>query len=372
MNKQTLSLGSIMGIPIRLDYSWFLVFAFVTWSLASGYYPVELGPSSPLLYWVLGAVTAILLFGSVLLHELGHSVVALHYKIAVRKITLFLFGGLAEIGSEPPSPSAEFFIAIAGPLVSFGLAVLFGAALFVPAANPLVVLFKYLAIINGSLVLFNLVPGFPLDGGRVFRAVVWGLTGSLDRATVIAAQVGRVIGFLFMAGGIWQTFGGDLSGLWLLMVGWFLQSTASSQLEQQKITRLFAGHRVAEAMDHSYVLIPADMPLQYLVDQHLLAHWQRAFVTRQDGSVEGLLSWREIQAIPPARWQTTTAEQAMHPLAGLHAVALDAELRTAAEEMAQDGVASLPVVANGQVLGTISREDVLWFLRRARRSPAGI
>ncbi len=371
MNNANLSLGRILGIPIRLDYSWFLIFAFLTWSLASSYYPVELGPASPVVYWVLGAVTAVLLFGSVLLHELGHSVVAQHYHITVRKITLFLFGGLAEISSEPPSPSAEFFIAIAGPLVSIGLAVLFGTAQFI-APSPFFVLAKYLAIINGSLALFNLVPGFPLDGGRVFRALVWGVTGSLDRATGIAAQVGRVIGFLFIASGIWQSFGGDLSGLWLVMVGWYLQSVASGQLEQQKMWSLFAGHRVSEAMNRSYVLVPDGMPLQYLVDQHMIAHWQRAFVTGQDGTVDGLLSWREIQAIPQARWQTTTAAQAMRPLARLHAVDMDAELRTAAEEMAQDGVPSLPVVANGHVLGTISREDVLWFLRRAQRAPAGI
>ncbi len=369
MNKQTISLGSILGIPIRLDYSWFLVFALVTWSLASSYYPAELGPASTMLYWAMGAVTAVLLFGSVLLHELGHSAVAQRYHISVRKITLFLFGGVAEIASEPPTPLSEFLIAIAGPLVSFGLATSFGILGFI-SPSPLFVVAKYLALINGSLALFNLVPGFPLDGGRIFRALVWGLTGNLNRATRIAATLGRLIAFLFIGVGIWQFVGGDFGGLWFVFIGWYLQSAAASQLEQQKLASLFAQHRVSEVMNRSYVLIPAQMPLQYMADHNLLAYWQRAFITQTDDTIIGLLSWREIRAVPRERWQTTTAAQAMVSLAQLHAVGLDTELRTAVEQMSREGTPSLPVVGNGQILGTISREDVMWFLRRAQGSTA--
>ena len=173
MNRSTISLGRILGIPIGLDYSWFLIFGLLTWSLATSYYPAEFANWSTIQYWIVGALTVILMFASVLLHELGHSAVALHYKIPVRNITLFIFGGVAQIGSEPPNAAAEFWIAIAGPATSFALALFFWLLHFLVASfTPVLALVGYLAIINGSLGLFNLIPGFPLDGGRVFRAIL--------------------------------------------------------------------------------------------------------------------------------------------------------------------------------------------------------
>jgi Zn-dependent protease/CBS domain-containing protein len=371
MSKRNISLGNILGIPILLNYSWFLVFGLVTWNLAVSYYPDELSNASWTVYWVMGAVTALMLFGSVLLHELGHSVIALGYKIPVRRITLFLFGGVAEIGMEPPSASAEFFIAIAGPLVSFGLALSFIILQFAFAPlEILAILARYLALINGSLALFNLIPGFPLDGGRIFRSIVWGLSSNLSVATKIAANVGRVISFLFVAFGIWQTFTGDVGGLWFVLIGWYLQSAAVNQLEQQRLSDLFAGRHVSEAMNRSYVLIPAEMPIQHLVDQNLLEEWQRAFVVQRDDKIIGLLSWGEIHGIPRARWNSTTAAQAMISLGRLHSVQLDTELKSAVEEMSSDRVSSLPVVSNGRILGTISREDAMWFLRRVQTMKA--
>src|SRR5512135_3379381 len=192
MNRSAISLGQVLGIPIGLDYSWFLIFALLTWSLATSYFPAEFKGWPVTQYWIVGAVTVILMFGSVVLHELGHSVVAMRYKIPVRSITLFIFGGVAQIGAEPPSAIAEFWIALAGPATSFALALLFGLLQpLVGVLTPLLALAKYLAYINGSLALFNLIPGFPLDGGRVFRAVVWGATRSLHTATRVAANLGR-------------------------------------------------------------------------------------------------------------------------------------------------------------------------------------
>lgn len=200
MNRSSIALGRIGGIPIGLDYSWFLIFALLTWTLAVAQFPVEYPGWPPAQYWIVGAAAAILLFVSVLLHELGHSVVAIRYKIPVRSITLFIFGGVAQIGAEPPSAAAEFWIAIAGPVVSFALAIFFGRLQPVlHSVAPLLALATYLAYINGALAVFNLIPGFPLDGGRVLRAVLWGTTHNLRRATLIAANVGRVIAFLFMA-----------------------------------------------------------------------------------------------------------------------------------------------------------------------------
>ena len=195
MNRHaTIPLGHIFGIPIDLDYSWFLIFALLTWTLAVGYYPDEYPGWPTAQYWLLGAVTAIMLFVSVVLHELGHSVVAMGYQVPVRRITLFIFGGIARIGAEPPSASAEFWIAIAGPAVSLALAILFGLLQPVATALPVALAFvTYMARINAALVLFNLIPGFPLDGGRVFRAIVWGITRNFRRATVVAGTVGRFL-----------------------------------------------------------------------------------------------------------------------------------------------------------------------------------
>ena len=240
MNRHVIRLGRIFGISIELDYSWFLIFALLTWTLAVGYYPAEFSGWPPVWYWSLGAITAVMLFVSVLLHELGHSIIALSYKIPVRSITLFIFGGIAQIGGEPPSARAEFWIAVAGPVVSFALAVFF--ALLRPLFGgfpPLLALVTYLAYINASLALFNLIPGFPLDGGRVFCAVVWGMTGDLRRATVIAGGVGRFIGFLFIILGVSQVLGGNvINGLWIAFIGWFLESAAASQVQYQAMGML--------------------------------------------------------------------------------------------------------------------------------------
>src|SRR5512142_1422594 len=229
MSRSAISLGRILGIPIGLDYSWFLIFALLTWSLATSYFPGEFKGWPVTQYWIVGAVTVIMMFGSVMLHEVGHSVVALRYRIPVRSITLFIFGGVAQIGAEPPSAVAEFWIAIAGPVTSFALAILFSLLEpLVGAVGPLLAIAKYLAYINGLLAVFNLIPGFPLDGGRVFRAVVWNITHNLWRATVIAANVGRLIGFLFVLFGAWQVFRGDaINGLWIAFIGLFLDNAAT-------------------------------------------------------------------------------------------------------------------------------------------------
>ena len=253
MTRHNIPLGRILGIPIGLDYSWFVIFALLTWMLAVSYFPAEFKNWPPLLYWFTGAVTAAMLFVSVLLHELGHSVVALRYKIPVRSITLFLFGGVAQIGAEPPSPSAEFLIASAGPLVSLILAVLFYAVQpLVGGIEPLLGLAEYLAYINLALVLFNLVPGYPLDGGRVFRAIVWAITGNMRRATLIAANVGRFFAFLFIFVGVLQMISGNFTGgLWIAFIGWFLDNAASVQVQQVMVQGLLTGHKVLAGHEHA-------------------------------------------------------------------------------------------------------------------------
>jgi len=362
--RHNVPLGRIIGIPIGLDLSWFLIFGLLTWSLAASYYPAEFHGWTPALYWITGAATALLLFASVLLHELGHSVVALRYKIPVRSINLYIFGGVAEIGAEPPSAKAELAIAIAGPIVSLALAALFTLAKpFAAASAPLFGIAKYLAYMNTALFVFNLIPGYPLDGGRVFRAAVWGYTHNLRRATLIAASVGRFFGFVFIFVGVWQVFAGNLGGLWMAFIGWFLDNAASSQVQQVTSQDLLAGHRVSQAMSTHCAAVSAELTLQELVDEHILGSGQRCLLVNSGDNTVGLMTLHRIKEVPRLEWATTSAAQVMLPWEQLKVIDPDAELSAALQEMDRDGVNQLPVTRDHHVIGILSREDVMTFLR---------
>jgi len=364
MFRNQVPIGKIFGIQIGLDYSWFVVFALLTWLLATSYYPDEFKDWSPALYWSMGAATAILLFASVLLHELGHSVVALRFGVPVRAITLFIFGGVAQIAAEPPSAQAEFLIAIAGPIVSLVLGVLFyGLERVATGSEPLFGLAKYLSFINIALVLFNLVPGYPLDGGRVLRAIIWGVTNNMRRATLVAASVGRFFGLMFIFFGVLQAFSGNIGGLWIAFIGWFLDNAATAQAQQETIHGLLAGHRVSQAMRTHCDSVPADVTLQQLVDEHVLGRGTRCVLVTQGNKTVGLMTVHRIKEVPRNEWATHTAAQTMVPMDRLKRINPDAELWTALEEMARDGVNQLPVMRNGEVLGMLGRDDVINFLR---------
>jgi len=365
MNRGAISLGRVLGIPIGVDYSWFLIFALLTWSLATSYYPAEFKDWSMTEYWIIGAVTVILMFGSVLLHELGHSVIALRYKVSVRSITLFIFGGVAQIGAEPPSAIAEFWIAIAGPITSFALAILFSLLQpLVSAVAPVLAVAKYLAYINGTLGLFNLIPGFPLDGGRVFRAILWGTTHNLRKATLFAANLGRFIAYGFIGLGVWQMVTGNFgNGLWIAFIGWFLENAASTQIHQQTIHDLLDGHHVADAMRRDYTSVGPDVTLENLITEHILGSGRRSFVVKQDERVLGLLTLHNVKTIPPSARPTTTALQVMIPVATMKRIRPEAELVDALGEMDRDGVNQLPVMAGDQIQGVLGRDDVISFLR---------
>jgi len=365
MNRHNIPLGKILGIEIGLDYSWFVIFALLTWMLASSYYPDEFKNWSPLTYWLTGAVTAIMLFVSVLLHELGHSVIALRYNIPVRSITLFLFGGIAQIGAEPPSAIAELLVAIAGPIVSLALAVFFYALQpAVSGVEPLLGLTKYLAYINTALVLFNLIPGYPLDGGRVFRAVVWAITGNMTRSTVIAANVGRLFAFLFIFTGTFQMFTGNFGGgLWIALIGWFLDNAASVQIQQVTLRGLLTGYRVAQAMSTRYVVVPENLMLQQLVDEQILGSGQRFFLVSRGDKTLGMITLHRVNEVPRQKWATTSTAEVMLPFEQLKCIDPDAELWSALQNLDRNGVNQMPVVRAHQVVGILSREDAITFLR---------
>jgi Zn-dependent protease len=368
VNRQTIPLGRVLGIPIGVHYSWFLVFALLTWVLAASYYPAEFQGWPTNQYWILGAVTAILLFVSVLVHELGHAVVALYFQIPVRRITLFIFGGVAEISTKPLSASVEFWIAIAGPMVSLALAGIL--RLLQPILADIVVLLalaEYLALVNCMLALFNLIPGFPLDGGRVVRAVVWGVTHKLRKATLIAANLGRGVSFLFIVLGVWQMVVGSYgTGLWIVLIGWFLETTARAEVQRQETQGLLSGHHVSVAMSTGCPIIATGTTLQQLVDQHVRGRGQRSFVIERDDGAVGLLTLHQIKEVPRSEWATTTAGQVMIPVAQMKRVRPDTELWTVFQKMDRDGVSQLPVMANGQILGMLTREGISSYLRTLR------
>lgn len=368
MFRHTIPLGRIMGILIDVDYSWFLIFGLLTWALAVGYFPAQYKGWSTGEYWFMGAISSILLFVCVLLHELGHSSVALRYKIPVREITLFIFGGVSQIAAEPPSAGAEFLIAIAGPAVSFVLAGVFWAlqSVFAEVA-PLLALVRYMFLLNFILGVFNLIPGFPLDGGRVFRAIVWGVNRNFRRATMIAAVSGRFFGFLFIFLGAWWALSGRLiDGLWIAFIGWFLESAAGSQVQQQMVKDLLAGHKVSEVMNHDYTRIDGEMTLQELVDKHILGGGRRSFVVTHGDSPVGLVTLANFKKVDRSAWPTTTANQVMIPRENLASVGPQEELWVAAEKMGRDGVNQLPVVQDGQMVGMLSRDDVVHYLGTLR------
>ncbi len=316
MDRQALSLGRIWGIPFRVDYSWFLILAILTWMLAVVYRPAELVVPTTA-YWILGAATAILFFASVLLHEMGHVLVAKRFKMPAPGIVLYFFGGVPETVSEPASGAAELLVALAGPCVSLGLAVLFAGLAGVSGRLPaLSTLANYLTVINGSLALVNLIPGLPLDGGRVWRVIVSRFTPSLGQATRSAGVLGRLFGFLFIAVGAWQVLTGNLMGLWLVLLGWFLEQAAARVLKRQELTDAVATYSQFEKMNNGYVRVPAEMTLQQVVDRELENVGARAFLVERSGIPVGVLTWWHINAVPRTRWQTTLSIAAMSPFAG--------------------------------------------------------
>lgn len=362
----TVKLGKIWGIPIGLHGSWFLVFALVIFSLGTSYFPTEYPQLSTGMHILLAAVTTVGLFGSVLLHELGHSLLALRNGIPVKGITLFIFGGVAQITREPQSPGVEFRIAIAGPLISLGLAGLFGGLWLIDRnvawlAAPSI----YLARLNLTLALFNMIPGFPLDGGRVLRSLVWKFTGSQAKATRIASLGGQIVAFGFFGIGIFSILTGNLfNGLWLIFIGWFLQSAASAAEQQVLVQEKLRGVTVDQAMDRRLGYVSALETLNSVVNDRVLTNGEsNFFVIDYDGRTTGLLSLEDITRHPQSQWRFITAGQVMVPIQRLLKVEASAELLSALQRMEETDARNAAVVHDDRPVGVISRDRVVHYLR---------
>lgn len=366
----SLRIGRVLGIELRLDYSWFVIVILVSWSLASQTFSLGHPGWSPARYWLLALATILLFFASVVAHELAHSVVARATGVPVRDITLVVFGGAATLSPESRRPHDEFPIALAGPVASLALAAGFGALWRAsgPAGATLHALAGWLAGVNLMLALFNLLPGFPLDGGRAFRALVWGATGDQRRATRIAADRGRIVAFGFIAWGIWQIFAGNWGGgLWIAFIGWFLHNAAAGSEQQTTLEELLAGHAAREVMT-ACPAIPPRLTLDVLVDQVVVPSGRRCFPVVEEGQLMGLVTLHQIQRVPRERWPGTRAAEIMVGRPDLLTVRVDDELATVFEGMATEGLKQFPVLDGDRLAGMVTRESLLTFvqLRSAR------
>jgi Zn-dependent protease len=358
-------IARIWGIGISVHASWLIVFALVTWSLAAGYFPTEFPGWARATYWLTGAFTALVFFLSILIHELGHSWVALRHGIPIRGITLFVFGGVAQIGREAASPAAEFRIAFAGPLTSLGLAALFAGAGFLVRDITLVAgAASWLARVNMMVALFNLVPGFPLDGGRLLRAIAWHWTGSFDRATRVASIGGRLVSAVLMGIGLFTALGGNvLGGVWLLLIGWFVENAAASTEADAGLRALLRDVTVAQAMTRECSRVAGDRTLGQLVREEVLGAGRRCFLVTDEGRLAGLVTLHQIKQVSPERRDTVRVDEVMTPAGQLAVVRPEDSMLAALQRMDDGDVAQLPVIADGKLLGLIGREEILHYVR---------
>lgn len=366
MIKSSIKIGTLFGIPIRIHISWFLIFFLTTGSLGGTYFPQRYPHWSPVLGWTVGLTTSLLFFASVLVHELAHSLVARRRGLPITDITLFIFGGAAQITEEPRSASTEFLTSIAGPLTSLVLGGFFAALSWItrPISEPIAALSTYLSGINLMLAVFNLLPGFPLDGGRVLRAILWAIKRDLRWATRWATLAGQGLAYLFITLGIWQVFRGNwINGLWTAFIGWFLDNAAQTSYRQVALRSLLAGHTAQEIMTRECFPLAPDLTLEQLVHEHILTTGRRCYPIMVEGQVQGLLTIHNVKRVPRQRWATTTAAQIMIPLKELKTISPDEGLWSALQQMTEEGVNQLPVMENERLVGMLARDNVLTFLR---------
>ncbi len=359
-------IGSLLGIDIRIDSSWIIIFTFITWALASFYFPNRFPGWPQLQYWVIGVVTSLLFFASVLGHELTHSLVAKRQGEEVRSITLFILGGVAELKGEPGSPSKEFSMALVGPVSSMIIAFFFWAIslLVRDFSQPLWALTRYLALINLIVGIFNLMPGFPMDGGRVLRAIIWRVTGNLKRSTRIASLTGQAIAFLFIMFGIFLIFSRALfNGLWWVFIGWFIHSAAARGYKQVVMKDMLKDIRARDLMNREFETISRDLSLQELIDEHILKRRQRAFLVFDQGQLHGIVCLDDVKAVPKENWTTTLVGDIMIPKEKLETVFPEDDGTSVLSKLTGRNVNQVPVIKGGKVEGILCRSDVLQLLQ---------
>ncbi len=364
---EALRIGRIFGIDIRIHWSWLAIFFLLLWWLAEGFFDDVNAYShwSTFERWLASGITTVLFFVSILLHELSHSLVARRLGLPVHSITLFIFGGVSSLTQEPDSPGQEFKMAIVGPLMSFALGILaaaIAAGLWANGLDDTVpgAIATYLAFINIAVGLFNMLPGYPLDGGRVLRASLWARTDNMLRATRWAARVGTLIAFGLMALGVLSALAGNwLGGVWFIVIGWFLRNTSEQAYQQLLYRNTLEGAKVGDIIDRSFEGAPPDIPLSELVNDYILGRGQRCVPVVVEGNLLGLITIGDLRPFPPDEWATTSAFRAMTPREQLYTIASGDELMCALELMAAHDIHQLPVIDGFAFSGFVTRADVI-------------
>lgn len=368
--RMSFTLGRIFGIPIRINYTWFLVFTLLTLYLALGELPASYAGLSPFLYWLAGILGSLLLFASVVAHELAHSLVARSQGVPVRSITLFLFGGVASIEQEADRPGEELLMAGVGPATSLMLALLFAlvafffrlgqGGIFLLASG----LFLRLTWWNLFLAGFNLLPGLPLDGGRILRALLWLIGRNYRRSTEIAAAIGRLVAFLLIGGGIVWTLSGDWgNGLWLVLIGWFMDNAASQSYQQVLLREALRQVNVATLMTPECQHIPRGLSVASLVDDYILRQGGRCFVVTEGDRLAGLVTMHNVRDLPRERWPYTPVGEIMVPYGRLVLARPDEDAWNVLLRMDKHNVNQMPVEEAGRLVGLIARENLLRYVR---------
>lgn len=365
MLKGGIPIGRLFGVSLRLHYSWFVIFAVVTWSLTANYFPVQFPDWNLGLSLLAGVVTSLLFFGSILAHELMHSVIGNALGIPIHEITLFIFGGVAQMSEEPKRPKDEFRMAIAGPLTSLAIGGVFWAIYFLIADGwefALAVSY-WLGLINVFLAVFNLIPGFPLDGGRVLRSILWWRSQNLRTATRTASNVGRAVGFLFVFGGVFLIFQGLLfNGLWLALIGWFLERAAVGSYRQISLQDALKGHSASEVMTRDCPTVDPELTVDRLVNDQILAQGRRCFPVASDDQVLGLVTLHNVKSIPRELWPTRTMRQAMTPFDKLKSVSPTEDLSSVLKVLTESNINQVLVVEDDSIVGVIGRDNLLSFI----------
>ncbi|HEX6303024.1 MAG TPA: site-2 protease family protein [Anaerolineales bacterium] len=379
-------LGRIFSIEVNIDWSWVFIFVLVAWNLTSvfGQFHPEWGLT---LQISIAVLAALLFFASVLAHELAHSLMAQAQGVPVRNITLFLFGGVSNIQRQPPSARAEFLITIVGPITSIVLGIIFllianltGGAANVSVTNPqqliqqldpLTTLLAWLGPVNILVGLFNMIPGFPLDGGRILRSIFWVATDNLRKATRWASWVGQGVAWLMIGAGIAMVFGvqipflgtGFVSGLWLAFIGWFLNSAAVQSYQQIVVQDILEGTQVKEMMRRNPPTVSPNQSVHSLVHDHIMGSDEHAFPVLEDDKLVGLVTLQDVREVQRDKWQQVTVAQIMTPTEELATVAPEEDASDAMTKLSHRDVRQLPVVENGKLVGVLRRRDIVQWMQ---------
>jgi Zn-dependent protease/CBS domain-containing protein len=363
--KASFKLFRIAGIDIGIHYTWLFIFIFFSWTLAQGYFPQVYKGWSTAAYWTTGIIASLLIFVSVLLHELAHSLVARSRGIPVHSITLFILGGVSNLEEEPQKPAAEFYMAIVGPVTSLVLALIFWGVSKLPSdtTTPFAAILAYMGTINLYLGIFNLLPGFPLDGGRVLRSIIWGSTGNLSRATNIAARVGQVFGWIFIGAGIFLMIRVSLfTGLWLAFIGWFLNSSADASRKEITLRERLSHIRVKDLTYPGIETISPETTIQEMVMNIFQKQHGRAVPVCDGNKLTGIVTITDVKKVPQDKWSITPVSQIMTS-DPLYTVSPEENLNAVMQLIAKHDINQVLVNEQGKCAGIISRADIIRYIQ---------